>query len=165
MLTRKALRDLLATEHSKRIRTDVDAVSANALVECLSISPWTSPWAWRARVVNGLVQCLWTSMCSIRLRDGRMVNGLRGHRLVHSLVNTLLITEGTGKSRALHKVVARRLGKRVVGGEVLSRAVLRDLMATAHSKHMILGQIMILGKDVRSAPMQWKYQQKLLDSP
>ena len=99
----------------------------------------------------------------LRLRDGRMVNGLRGHRLVHSLVNALLITEATGKSRALHKVVLRRLGKRVVGGEVLSRAVLRHLMATAHSKHMILGQINNLGKDVRSTPMHWKYKQKELD--
>ena len=36
-------------------------------------------------------------------------------------------------------------------------------MAVEHSKQMIVGQIMNLGKDVRSTPVHWKYQQKLLD--
>ena len=43
-----------------------------------------------------------------------------------------MVTDATGKNRAAHRVVLRRLGRRVVGGEVLTRKALRDLMATEH---------------------------------
>ena len=88
---------------------------------------------------------------------------MRGHRLVHALVNTLMVTEAAGKSGAVHRVVRRRLGRRVVGGEVLTRKSLRDLLSHEQSKQMIIAQIMSLGKDVRSTPVHWAYQQKLLD--
>ena len=99
----------------------------------------------------------------LRLRDGRVVSGLRGHRLVHSLVNTLLVLESMVKSRQVHRIAMRRLGGRVVGAEVLTRRALRDLFESEHTKRMVVGQILSVGKDVRSTVAHWNQQQKMLD--
>lgn len=99
----------------------------------------------------------------LRIRDGRIVNDLRGHRVVQALVNTDLVVNASGKTYAAHRTVQRRLRGRIVGGEVLTRNSLRDLLAVKHQKEMIVGQLIDMGKDVRSTPAHWRYHQKVLD--
>ena len=57
----------------------------------------------------------------LRLLSGRIVNGLRGHRLVWALVNSVLVGEAAGKGFVVHRSVMRRLGGRVEGTSVLTR--------------------------------------------
>ena len=71
--------------------------------------------------------------------------------------------EASGKTHAAHRAVLRRLRGRIVGGEVLTRNSLRELMAVKHQREMIAGQLINMGKDVRSTPSHWRYQQKVLD--
>ena len=61
----------------------------------------------------------------LRLLSGRVVNGLRGHRLVWALVNSVLVGEAAGKGFAVHRNVMRRLGGRVTGASVDARALAR----------------------------------------
>jgi hypothetical protein len=99
----------------------------------------------------------------LRLLDGRMVQGLRGHRVVWAMVNTLLLSEAGGKGFVVHRNVMRRLGWRIVGGEVLTKGKLRELMEQEDTVRSMVHQLMSVGKDVRSTPMQWGYEGKKLD--
>ena len=99
----------------------------------------------------------------LRLRSGRIVNGLRGHRIVWALVNSVLVGEAAGKGFAVHRNVMKRLGGRVEGTSVLTRRRLREMMENEESCRAIVGQLMTVGRDVRSTPMQWSYEGKKLD--
>ena len=99
----------------------------------------------------------------LRLRSGRIVNGLRGHRIVWALVNSVLVGEAAGKGFAVHRNVMKRLGGRVEGTSVLTRRRLREMIENDESYRSIVGQLMTVGRDVRSTPMQWSYEGKKLD--
>ena len=99
----------------------------------------------------------------LRLLSGRVVNGLRGHRLVWALVNSVLVGEAAGKGFVVHRNVMRRLGGRVEGTSVLTRRRLRELMESEETARSIVGQLMSVGRDVRSTPMQWSHEGKKLD--
>ena len=93
-----------------------------------------------------------------RLRSGRIVNGLRGHRIVWALVNSVLVGEAAGEGTAVHRNVMKRLGGRVEGTSVLTRRRLREMMENEETCRAIVGQLMSVGRDVRSTPMQWSYE-------
>ena len=99
----------------------------------------------------------------LRLLSGRVVNGLRGHRLVWALVNSVLVGEAAGKGFVVHRNVMRRLGGRVEGTSVLTRRRLRELMESEETARSIVGQLMSVGRDVRSTPMQRSHEGKKLD--
>ena len=77
----------------------------------------------------------------LRLMSGRVVNGLRGHRLVWALVNSVLAGEAAGKGFVVHRNVMRRLGGRVEGTSVLTRRRLRELMESEETARSIAGQL------------------------
>ncbi len=83
--------------------------------------------------------------------------------MVWAMVNTALLEQAAGKGFALHRNVMRRLGWRVVGGEVLTKAKLRSLMESEDTCRSLVHQLMSVGRDVRSTPMQWSYEGKKLD--
>ena len=80
-----------------------------------------------------------------------------------AMVNTALLEEAAGKGFAVHRNVMRRLGWRVVGGEVLTKAKLRSLMESEDTCRSLVHQLMSVGRDVRSTPMQWSYEGKKLE--
>ena len=99
-----------------------------------------------------------------RLQSGQVMQGLRGHRLLWSLINGVLISEAAGKGYAVHRNVMRRLGGRVVGNDVLTRRRLRELMESEETARSIVNQLMTVGRSVRSTPMSWAWEGKKLDS-
>ena len=99
----------------------------------------------------------------LRYEDGRFVKGSRGHRVVSTLQNTVLVQECCGKGFAVVKSTMRRIGSRVGGSEVISKRQLRAIMADEDVKRTVLGQIMSVGRDVRSTPMHWRFEGKKLD--
>ena len=99
----------------------------------------------------------------LRFSDGRFVRGFRGHRLVWAIVNTVLLSEAAGKGFVVHRNVMRRLGGRVVGGAVLRKADLREMLESEEVLRSMMYQLMSVGRDVRSTPMQWSYEGKKLD--
>jgi hypothetical protein len=100
----------------------------------------------------------------LRLASGQMANGLRGHRVAWSLVNSALLAEAQGKCFAVHRCMLRRLGPRVVGGGHLSKAQLRAMMEDKSQSSEMLRQLLTVGKDIRSTPMSWSYEAKKLDA-
>ena len=101
----------------------------------------------------------------LRYRTGHFVNGRRGHRVVWTLVNSELLAEAAGKGFAVHSGVVRRLRGGVVdGGAVLTRAGLREIMKDEAALRSIVNQLAVMGRDVRSTPMQWSYEGKKLDA-
>ena len=74
----------------------------------------------------------------LRLLSGRVVNGLRGHRLVWALVNSVLVGEAAGKGFVVHRNVMKRLGGRVEGTKVLTRGRLRELMESEETARSIV---------------------------
>jgi hypothetical protein len=100
----------------------------------------------------------------LRLASGQMINGLRGHRVTWSLVNSALLNEAQGKCFAVHRCMLRRLGARVVGGGHLSKAQLKAMMEDKSESSEMLRQLLTVGKDIRSTPMSWSYEAKKLDA-
>jgi hypothetical protein len=100
----------------------------------------------------------------LRLASGQMINGLRGHRVTWSLVNSALLNEAQGKCFAVHRCMLRRLGPRVVGGGHLTKAQLKAMMEDKSESSEMLRQLLTVGKDIRSTPMSWSYEAKKLDA-
>ena len=94
----------------------------------------------------------------LRHRSGRVFQGLRGHRLVWALVNTVLLQEASGKGFVVHRNVMRRLGGCVGGHQVMTRAQLRRMMESEETVRSLVSQLMCVGKDVRSTTMHWSYE-------
>ena len=63
-----------------------------------------------------------------RYRTGQFVNANRDHRFVWAAQNNALLEESAGKGHAVHRVVMRRQGHRVVGRQVLTRSELREML-------------------------------------
>ena len=88
------------------------------------------------------------------LRIGHVTEGEDSDRCVWAMVNTILIAEAAGKGFAVQKVVMRRLGSGAMGGEVLTKRKLRELLADEGAARAMLYNLQNIGQDVRSTPMQ-----------
>ena len=99
----------------------------------------------------------------LRYHWGQFVNGMRGHRVVWAMVNSMLLEEAGGKGFAVHRNVMRREGGRLRGGEGLTREGLRRMLDDEDMVRRLVHELMTVGKDVRSTPMQWAYEGKRLD--
>ena len=100
----------------------------------------------------------------LRYHTGHFVDGARGHRVVWAIVNTVLILEAGGKGFAVQRNVMRRLGGRFVRDGPLTRQRLRRMMEDEETCRLVVHQLMTVGKDVRSTPMQWAYEKKVMDA-
>jgi hypothetical protein len=89
----------------------------------------------------------------LRHHRGMFVNGLRGHRVIWALVNSLLISEASGKGFAVQRNVLRRVGGRVADVGVTTRRQMRQMMEQEDSVKQLVHQLMTVGRDVRSTPM------------
>ena len=96
----------------------------------------------------------------LRLASGHFVQGLRGHRVVWALVNHELLSEAGGKGHVVHRMAMRRQGVRVVGDAVLTRRHLREMVENEGTARSLVNQLMAVGRDVRSTPMDWAWKAK-----
>ena len=101
----------------------------------------------------------------LRLWGGWCVHGLRGHRLVWAIVNTVLLEESRGKGYVVQKVALRRMGARLgVGADTpLTREELRAALKDEETAASLVHVLMTVGQGVRSTPMQWAKESKELD--
>ena len=99
----------------------------------------------------------------MRHASGFFVEGLRGHREVWALVNTLLLLECSAKGYAVQRNVMRRVGGRLSGHRVTTKAQLQEMIQDEEQVRILVHQLMTVGKDVRSTPMSWAYEGKKLN--
>ena len=100
----------------------------------------------------------------LRYWTGHFVGGLRGQRVVWSMVNVLLLSEARRRGYGIYRNVLRRVGFGVQGREVLTKGQLRAILASEDAARTLVGQLSTVGRDVRSTPMQWAYEGKKLDA-
>ena len=100
----------------------------------------------------------------LRYWTGHFVGGLRGQRVVWAMVNTLLLTEARSRGFGIYRNVMRRVGYGLEGGGVLTKARLREMLNDENQVRVLVSQLMNVGRDVRSTPMQWAYEGKKLDT-
>ena len=98
----------------------------------------------------------------LRLSTGQFVDSRREHRVIWAMVNTVLLSEAAGKGFAVHRSIMKRQGHRLVGGSVLTRSELRAMIENEESIRAMVNQVMVVGRDVRSTPMQMGYEGKKL---
>ena len=94
----------------------------------------------------------------LRYSDGWMTSGGDGKRLLWAAVNTILLEEAAGKGYVVHRNVIKRLGGRLVGGEILTKGELRDLLrgedeATRSVTSALVYNLQSVGRSVRSTTM------------
>jgi hypothetical protein len=99
----------------------------------------------------------------LRYRTGQFAHGLRGRRVFWAMVNTLLLRKAAGEGHAVHRNMMRRQGGRIWGAESLTKGGLREMLQDEQAVRSLVHQLMVVGKDVRSTPMQWAYEGKKLD--
>ena len=100
----------------------------------------------------------------LRYRTGHFVHGRRGHRVIWALVNGELLREAAGKGYAVHTNLMKRLRGRVVGGAVMTKGQLRAVLEDEDALRSMMNQLQVMGRDVRSTPMQWAFEGKKLDA-
>ena len=100
----------------------------------------------------------------VRFWDGRFVKGESAKRFLWAAVNTVLLTEASGKGFVVHRNVMRRLGHRVVGATVVTKGQLREMLQSEEALRSMMYQLMSVGRDVRATPMQMSYEGKKLDA-
>ena len=100
----------------------------------------------------------------LRHSAGMLTDGLRGHREVWALINTLLILESEHKGFAVQQNVMRRLGGRLAGHRITTKGQLQRMIEDEEQVRGIIHQLMTVGRDVRSTPMSWSYEGKKLKS-
>src|SRR5665648_148413 len=98
----------------------------------------------------------------LRLWGGWCVHGLRGHRLVWAIVNTVLLEETRGKGFAVQKAARKRLGY-PDGGGPLTREALKAVLQHEETAGSVVNCLMRIGSSVRSTPMQWANESRELD--
>lgn len=98
----------------------------------------------------------------LRLWGGWCIHGVRGHRLVWAIVNTVLLEETRGKGFAVQKAALRRLGY-PVGGAPLTREDLKAVLQHEETAGSVVNCLMKVGASVRSTPMQWANESRELD--
>ena len=101
----------------------------------------------------------------LRLWGGTCVHGLRGHRLVWAVVNTVLLSETRGKGFAVQRIVMRRMGASCAdsGDAPLTRAALRAALQSEETAGSLVNTLMTVGRSVRSTPMHWVKESTELD--
>jgi len=100
----------------------------------------------------------------LRYWTGHFVGGMRGQRVVWAMVNTLLLEEARSRGFGIYRNVMRRVGYGLEGGGVLTKARLREMLNDEDQARVLVNQLMNVGRDVRSTPMQWAYEGKKLDA-
>lgn len=100
----------------------------------------------------------------LRYWTGHFVGGMRGQRVVWAMVNTLLLEEARSRGFGIYRNVMRRVGYGLEGGAVLTKARLREMLNDEDPARVLVNQLMNVGRDVRSTPMQWPYEGKKLDA-
>ena len=80
------------------------------------------------------------------------------------MVNTLLLTEARSRGHAIYRNVLRRVGYGLQGGRVLTKARLKEILQDENQARVLVNQIMNVGRDVVSTPMQWSFEGKKLDA-
>ena len=99
----------------------------------------------------------------LRLWGGWCVHGVRGHRLVWAVVNTVLLQEARGKGYIVQKTALRRLGGRMGSEEPLTRESLKRILQSEETAGRLVHSLMTVGQNVRSTPMQWARESKRMD--
>ena len=99
----------------------------------------------------------------LRLWGGWCVHGLRGHRLVWAIVNTVLLQETRGKSYIVQKAALRRLGY-PAGEAPMTREELKAVLHHEETAGSVVNCLMKVGSSVRSTPMQWASESRDLDT-
>ena len=99
----------------------------------------------------------------LRLWGGHCVHGLRGHRLVWAITNTVLLEETRGKGRVVQKNALRRMGARLDPDRHMTRDELRALLQDEELAGSLVHSLMTVGQGIRSTPMQWADEGKKLD--
>jgi len=90
----------------------------------------------------------------LRYWTGHFVGGMRGQRVVWAIVNTLLLEEARSRGFGIYRNVMRRVGYGLEGGGVLTKARLREMLNDEDQARVLVNQLMNVGRDVRSTPMQ-----------
>ena len=75
-----------------------------------------------------------------------------------------MLHEARNKSFAVYRQAMRRYGRRLAGQQVLTKGMLRELLANEDDARALVGSISAMGRDVRSTSMQWAYEGKKLES-
>ena len=91
------------------------------------------------------------------------MHGLRGHRLVWAITNTVLLEETRGKGRVVQKNALRRMGARLDPDRHMTRDELRALLQDEELAGSLVHSLMTVGQGIRSTPMQWADEGKKLD--
>ena len=99
----------------------------------------------------------------LRYWSGHFVGGLRGQRVIWSMVNTLLLSEARGRGHSIYRNVMRRVGLGLEGGRVLTKGRLRQILESEDRSRVLVHQLSTVGRGVRSTPMQWAFEGKKLD--
>ena len=60
----------------------------------------------------------------------------------------------------MHRLALKRQGLRIVGGAVLTRKRLREMIESEESARSLVHQLMTVGREVRSTPIDWAYRVK-----
>jgi len=100
----------------------------------------------------------------LRYWTGHFVGGLRGQRVVWSMVNALLLSEARSHGWGVYRNVMRRVGLGLEGGRVLTKARLKQILGDENRARVLVGQLSNVGRQVRSTPMQWAFEGKKLDA-
>ena len=89
-----------------------------------------------------------------------------GHsgRFVYALNNDVLLNEASGKGFVVYRNMLRRIGGRVRGAPVLTKARLRAMIEDEDAARAVVGSLQRQGRTVRSTPTQWKFEGKKLDA-
>jgi len=99
----------------------------------------------------------------LRLFGGGFVDSHRQHRVTWALVNQSLLAEASGKGHVVQRMLLRRMGMRLQGKDLMTRAGLQELIENEESARMVVHQLYKVGRDVRSTPMYWSYEGKKAD--
>ena len=98
-----------------------------------------------------------------RLWDGSCVHGLRGHRLVWAVMNTVLLEEARGKGYIVQRNTVGRMGARMDPHMHVTKAELRKVLEDEELVRSLVNSLMKVGQNVRTTPMQWAAEGKKLD--
>ncbi|MCP4741220.1 MAG: hypothetical protein GY871_03180, partial [Actinomycetales bacterium] len=103
----------------------------------------------------------------LRYWTGHFVTSRGGQRVVWAMVNTVFVLEASKRGFAVYKNVRRRMGWGVGGlggGEVLTRARLREMKESDDLIRTLVYQLTTVGRDLKSSTSYWNYEGKKLNA-
>ncbi len=98
----------------------------------------------------------------MRSGDAGYAGGLRGQRVVWSMVHALLLTEARQRGHGVYSNVLSRVNGCLEGGRVLTKGALWAMLDS--EDRVLVNQLSTIGRQVRSTPMQWAYEGRKLDA-